>query len=92
MNDERDLIEIQICMTRLMRQKLLRDELRHQLEDYEFEGRIQEQRAVCSAIISLARKSTQILYQKMADFTEVKHKKRAQKQITEVWWKDCVQE
>jgi hypothetical protein len=58
MNDERDLIEIQICMTRLMRQKLLRDELRHQLEDYEFEGRIQEQRAVCSAIISLARKST----------------------------------
>ena len=40
MNDERDLIEIQICMTRLMRQKLLRDELRHQIEDYEFEGRL----------------------------------------------------
>lgn len=80
-------------MTRLVRQKLLRDELRHQLEEYEFEGRLQEQRALCSAIISLSRKTIQTLYQKMVDFTEIKHKQRAgaaTQQVTEVWWKDCV--
>jgi len=25
----------------------------------------------------------------MADFTEIKHKKKAT-EVTEVWWKDCV--
>lgn len=29
------------------------------------------------------------MYQKMADFTEIKHKKKAT-EVTEVWWKDCV--
>lgn len=39
-SQEKELKEISVCMKRLMRQKLIRDELRHQLEDFEFEGRL----------------------------------------------------
>ena len=99
--EERDLIDIQVCMTRLLRQKLLREELKTKVEQFAFESRLQEQRAVCSSVIALCRKAVQVLYHKMVDFTEVKQKKRVfalsnvaatTTPINEVWWKDCLQE
>lgn len=78
-----------------MRQKLIRDELRHELEDFDFEGRLQEQRALCSSIISMSRKIIQTLYKKMVGLTMVKHKPPRTHQknnVIEIWWKDCLQE
>jgi len=92
---ERELKQISVCMTRLMRQRLIRDELRHELEDFDFEGRLQEQRALCSSIISLSRKIINTLYKKMVGITIVKHKPprgHQKNNVMEIWLKDCLQE
>ena len=59
-------------MTRLMRQTLIRDELRHVLEDYEFEGSIAEQKAVVYSLVKMSKKLINIIYKKCFNFTLVK--------------------
>ena len=66
------LAEIQSCMTRLMRQRLLRDELRTQLEEYEFVGTLSEQKAIICSLVKMSKKIINILYKKCFNFTVVK--------------------
>ena len=73
-DDEQKLVEVQSCMTRLMRQTLIWDELRHVLEDYEFEGSLAEQKAVVYSLVKMSKKLVNVLYKKCFNFTLVKHK------------------
>ena len=94
-------------MSRLLKQRLLRDELRTQLEEYTFEGRNAEQKALVFAIIKLCKKIINILYTKCATFSIVRQKNPANpldgltfsitknqlpNKVTEVQLKDVVSE
>lgn len=59
-------------MTRIMRQTLIRDELRHVLEDYEFEGSIAEQKAIVLSLVKMSKKLVNVVYKKCFNFTMVK--------------------
>ena len=55
-----------------MRQTLIRDELRHVLEDYEFEGSIAEQKAIVLSLVKMSKKLVNVVYKKCFNFTMVK--------------------
>ena len=61
-------------MTRLMRQTLIWDELRHTLEDYYFEGSLAEQKALIFSLVKMSKKLITVLYKKSFAFTLVKQK------------------
>lgn len=72
--DEQQITEVQQCMTRLMRQTVIWEELRHELEDYDFEGSLAEQKAIVFSLVKMSKKLIGILYKKCFNFTIVKQK------------------
>lgn len=70
----KELQEIKNCITRLLRQKLIREELRLGLEAYQFEGNEGERRILLDSLAVMVKKMTSILYKKCFAVSIIKHK------------------
>ena len=63
--EQRTEIEVTIC--KLMRQKLINDDLKNTLDSYQFQGLVSEQQSLIYSIIKLTKKSIHTLYKKCAN-------------------------
>ena len=70
----KELQDIKNCITRLLRQKLIREELRLTLETFQFEGTDGERRILLDSLASMVKKMTNILYKKCFAVSIVKQK------------------
>ena len=70
----KELQDIKNCITRLLRQKLIREELRLTLESFQFEGTEGERRILLDSLASMVKKMTNILYKKCFAVSIVKQK------------------
>jgi hypothetical protein len=59
--------EIEIVICKLMRQRLINDELKHELESHQFQGLLTEQWSLIYSIVKLTKKSIHTLYKKCAN-------------------------
>ena len=83
-------IEVVIC--KLMKQRLVNEDLRAKLEKHEFQGLSTEQHSLVYAMICLARRNVQILYRKCYNLTMIKTVLKEQgERCKEVLVKDLVQ-
>ena len=78
-------------MCKLMKQRLINDELQYQLESYYFSGLFVEQQSLIFAIIKLTKRNLSILYKKCNNlvtlYTESESNKRPN---TTVYLKDLL--
>jgi uncharacterized membrane protein YgcG len=68
--EQRTEIEIVIC--KLMRQRLINADLKHRLEQHEFQGLNTEQHSLIFAMIQLTKKNIHTLYKKCMNLTMTK--------------------
>jgi len=68
--EQRTEIEVVIC--KLMRQRLINDDLKHELDNHQFQGLATEQQSLIYSIIKLTKKSIHTLYKKCANVVMTK--------------------
>lgn len=64
--------EIEVVICKLMRQRLINDELKHELETHQFQGLLTEQQSIIFSIIKLTKKSIHTLYKKCSQVVMAK--------------------
>jgi len=82
-------IEIVIC--KLMKQRLMNEDLRTKMEQHEFQGLTTEQHSLVYSMVCLTRRNIQILYKKCYNLTTVKIVKNKQEErFKEVYVNDLL--
>lgn len=88
-NDGAHLIQktnIELVICKLLKQRLMNEQLKLQLSDYQFEGLKHEQKSLVLGILRYCKKQVSTLYKKCLQFSLVKQ--YSSQHISEIYFKD----